>query len=288
MNVVSATNSPLLQPFSSYPDAYLACRLAPRLSHLFAARDMHGKADDEFSWNTRYKGIVWSYMQLSPRLRRQCEPLYVFLQVPILLTAMRFSTSGQHDRAAYLLAGSLWNERIRQSISTELGAQHQFDLVCKQLTSYGWPLETTTPAEGHTQHLAERQIYRAALSKLHRRGLPEPLRNFSAALHDLYNLAQCRYVSDWPPKHAPLEGGRLPAKAYRSLSHLRRSVIRVYGLSLSDVADAEQQLRVNYAITLKRQARIGGVLTKLLAYLWAEFVLPESRVGWQQHLQERP
>jgi len=274
MNAERSKHSLLRQPRQDFPDAYVSARLAPRLCALYGDRSTAHPGSQHANMVTRQQAVMWSYAQLSKPMRRNLEPIYVYLQMPLLMTAVRLAVSGATPQAQTLLSDSLWNKHVIQSISALRQGNQSFMTLIMRITG-----ETTDKTHKqsplHPLNRLEKQLYEGLFRSFQHHHPPAYVRAFCSALVDLYNLATLGRTNAEHRPPEPLSGGRLTTSDFRSHRHMLRGVVRCYHSPYTITRPPESFLHHSFSMTLKQRAREGDTIAQVCAYLWNNMIYPD-------------
>ncbi|PLY02522.1 MAG: hypothetical protein C0624_08305 [Desulfuromonas sp.] len=262
--------SPLHSPGTGYPDAYVAARLAPRVTEIFRAHSDPRTAANRYSWLQRHRSIEWSYAQLSQRRRQQLEPIYLYAELPILLTSIRFTVSGMPSRAAELMDSSLWNADIRHAVLTYALDESLATELKHQLNFMGLPHKTLEKRSIHPLNRLEQNLYAGLFASYRQSSSPDLTKDFCSALIDLHNLTRVSRTLEVKP-HL---GGALFAADFRSPHTLKRALNRAYGKAPTSPSIPENHLRHAFAQKLFRRSRTGEHMARIGSFLWANMIFP--------------
>jgi len=271
MNAGRTYPSLLLQPATGYPDAYVSTRLAPRLRELFNNQPSTQPNRKAEGWDQRHQAVVWSYGQISPKKRQQLEPIYLYTELPLLITAIRFKTAGNEERAKNLFSASLWDHNIRR-IVTNLNPEDTTFTELRGLLNLPTPPQNIAEGNLHPLNRLENQIYEDLFQTFKRQRRPYLVREYCAALVDLYNLARVGLHHRTDIQFTPLAGGKLRPRDFSSGLRLLRGVTHTYRYTGNDFSSPTRQLRFTMSKMLNQRALSGGCLDRICAYLWMNMV----------------
>jgi len=275
MNAGRTYLSRLLQPATGYPDAYVSTRLVPRLRALLDNQSSTQPKRKAEEWAHRHQAVVWSYCQISPSKRQQLEPIYLYTELPLLISAIRFKTDGKAERADKLLATSLWSHNVRRIVTT-LNPEDTTYTELRGLLALPTPPQDLEEANLHPLNRFERQMFEGLFLSFKYQRRPHLVHEYCAALVDLYNLACVGRHNHMDIRFKPLAGGKLRARDYGSPMLLPRRVTHRYGHTGNAFSSPAQQLRFTMAKRLKQRALSGGCLERICAYLWVNMVYPDQ------------
>jgi len=262
-------SSLLIQPLSGYPDPFVAARLTPRLIRLRQS----GAASDASArtWPSLRHAVQWSYRLLTQAKRQQMETLYLFLELPLLVTALRLAVAGERQRSVSLLEKSQWSHAVRQVVTGARDLARLEKGLTSQLSPVGWEIPSTDPDTGrHPLQELEQRLYHGLFRMMRNHAPSPPLAECFAAFFDLFNLAALR-AGPSPHASAFVQGGKLPTAKLQNPERVDKLLVRHYGKLPTQSAGYEQHLKHAFAATLLQRARSEDLVTCLLAYLWGHF-----------------
>lgn len=252
----------LLRPFADgYPESYVAARLKPQLMTLYL-KDSRARASTE-----RYQAIAWSYRQLSQPLREEFAPIYLYLQLPVLLESIRYATAGMNQSAHQALSTSLWDKTVVKTLSSKQGMLQPVETLDVVLKDFGYcPLEIQESATHRLQQL-EMSLYRFILSSpLSGRS---DVKEIMLTLRDLYNLSWYLAHEDFSPQNMHLATGRLLAVDFANRAKLVRAVRYHYTRSRAST-NLIHDISSAYSKKLFVLSRSNDFTTCLAAFLWQQ------------------
>lgn len=196
------------------------------------------------------------------------ESLYLYLELPLLVTAIRLAVAGERQQGISLLAMSQWSHPLRQAVTAARDPSRIEKVLTSALPPLGWELPATRQESSrHPLQELELRLYHGLFKMMHNLATPPPLAECFAAFFDLFNLASLR--SGTPPHVSTLvPGGKLPVAELHNPDRVDKLLVKHYGKSPARHANSEQHLKHAFAATLLRRARGEDLVTRLIAYLW--------------------
>jgi len=266
MTAANSLANLLIVPSCGYPDDYVSSRLEPRLARMREQLDKSHNLDSDL-WYEHRRTTIWIYGQLSQPVREQLKLIFLYLELPLLVTGVRLAATGSRQRASTLLEQSLWQRKIRRAVTTWQEPGQSDTALCALMARHGLIVPAREKPPRHALQSIEHRLFQGFYDAFPGQRPIRPVALCLAALCDLLNVARCRDLTRWPATNRLVPGGTLQRRDFRSPDTLRRSVGRRYGYA-DFTADPESSIKRGLTARLLREAHGGELATRVLALLW--------------------
>ncbi|MEW6427763.1 MAG: hypothetical protein AB1568_06985 [Thermodesulfobacteriota bacterium] len=286
----------LLQPLRQheYPAGYLAARLRGRAAAGGISREEQDGGRQPAAILEPFREISrtdgpwlflrhecrWVYARMNSRLRRGFAPLYLYLELPFLLAAIR--TAADRDSRARL-AGftdtSLLHPNLVRPLTGNDTVEEILAGLAEPLASLDQALADLPAIHGRGGPAAvDAAVTNGLFASLARAAMPTEVRDFFRRLIDGHNLILLHKIRRWQPEPAPsfFAGGAIDPDRFRAAIHqdgedhlfLRRLDLPP-STAVAQGRGLENAVFAGIARHLRRQSLRGAApAAVILRYLW--------------------